>query len=106
MLLFTWPYNFEVCHRTPLTTEAASSAPQQIAAQHQGMSVRSRTWRVMPYPIRLKLSLQNWIRFDAIKIVVGTHYALRRCMPTTLIRLYEFLKNSRCSRLAPAAFCR
>jgi len=35
MLLFTWPYNFDVS----LETKSC----------FQGMSVRSFTWRVMPY---------------------------------------------------------
>ena len=40
MLLFTWPYNFDVS----LETKSC----------FQGMSVRSFTWRVMPYSISLE----------------------------------------------------
>ena len=52
MLLFTWPYNFDVSFETK--------------SCFQGMFVRSFTWRVMPYSINLNnsnLKREVWYSF-------------------------------------------
>ena len=94
MLLFTWPYNFDVCYNTKVYFQGMFWLvfhQSRYAVNFTELSLILFTWK-------FKLI---WIfMWRNQKIVVnGTVctylYELVQFPLTTLIRLYEFLKNSR-----------
>ena len=94
MLLFTWPYNFDVCYNTKVYFQGMFWLvfhQSRYAVNFTELSLFLFTWKFK----LIWIFMWRNQKIVASGTVCTYLYELVQFPLTTLIRLYEFLKNSR-----------